>query len=103
MKALILLTLIFSAHAMAADDKCFKAAKNAALEFVKSEGEITNMDEFNDVYDSEQVDVYLQSGWQKEYWSFYNHSAIVNVEVDSVKSKCFVKKVEVVQNDQDQD
>lgn len=105
MKNLVIFaTLLFSLNAMA-DSVCYNRAKMAAFSFVKKDtnGEIATMSDFEDIYSSDMVDVYYMKEWQKEFWSFYNTSAIVNVEVDFKANKCVVKKVELVQNDQDED
>jgi uncharacterized protein YpmB len=102
MKFFILLSLLtLSVSVLASEDKCYSFAKKAAFQEVKNDEEVVTMSDFENFYGDESVEVLLQNGWQKEYWSFSNGSSIVNVEIDAVKTRCFVKKVDFSQNDQD--
>ncbi len=104
MKTLILLgTMLLSTQLLAAGDKCFKAARQAAFKYAVKEEMVTTLAEFNDLLDSEELNIDNHGSWQKEYWSFYNSSLILNVEVDYAKNKCIVKNVDHSQNDQDED
>ncbi len=104
MKSLIVLaTLLMSAQTFASSGECFTAARTAAFRHAVKEEIVETIAEFDDLLDSETLDVEHHGSWQKEYWSFYNWSMFFNVEVDFVKGKCLVKKVGLSQNDQDED
>lgn len=105
MKSLIILSaLVLSTNVMAFEDKCYKAAENAAFSYAKADdAEIATLADFRDIYSSDFVEVSPENGWSREFWAFYNISAIINVEVHAVKGKCFVKKVDLSQNDQDEE
>lgn len=102
MKILVILSLMaFSSLAMAFEDKCYNSAKKAAFNAVKDNEEVITLEDFGNKYGDESVDVIRHKGWQEEYWSFSNPSSIINVEIHALKGKCFVKKVDFSQNDQD--
>lgn len=104
MKLLISLALLASSTlAFASQDKCYETAKQTAFEHALNNEEIQSMDDFTTWYGDESVEVFKQNGWQKEYWTFSNSSRLINVEIDAVKGKCFVKNVDLSQNDQDWD
>lgn len=101
MKSLIALAVVLMSTQSFAADKCFKAARQAAFNYALKEEIVTSLQEFNDILSSEEINVEDNGSWQKEYWSFYNYSLIINVEVDYAKNKCFVKNVDYSQNDED--
>lgn len=101
MKTLIITSMLLaSTAAFSAQDKCYELAKRAAFGLVK-DGDITTIEEFSNEYGNEEVEVVVKNGWQKEYWSFYNTSSIINVEIDALKNQCVLKKLDLSQNDQD--
>lgn len=104
MKTLILLSaIVVSTTAMATQDKCYDAAKTAAFKYAVSEEMLTTMDEFDNRFGNEVVDVYPKKGWQQELWSFGDGSAFIYVTADLVKKKCFIKDVTWGQDDGDID
>lgn len=86
---------------MAFEDRCYDSAKKIAFYTVKDNEEVLTLEDFENKYREDSVEVIRHKSWQEEYWSFSSNSSIINVEIHSLKGKCFVKKVDFSQNDQD--
>ena len=102
MKTILLLSVFaFSSQAIAVQDKCYITAKDAAFKYAVSEEMVSTMDEFGMLFGNEHIELDINNGWQKEYWAFGDGSKFILITVDAVMSKCFVKKIEIAQDDQD--
>lgn len=104
MKFLTLFILFAFSLNLHASDKCYNQARSAAMKFALAEGHITSEKDFVSEFDSEISEISEHSGsWHKEVHSFYNYNYGINVEVDFVAGKCFVKKTNTFQIEHDQD
>jgi hypothetical protein len=103
MKTILALSLMLISLTSFAGTKCYNTAFNAAANQAVIDGYIENVSEFVSAFGNEFDDYEHNGSWQREFFNFGNGSSFYIVEVHSVGTKCFVKKVEFAQDDQDWD
>lgn len=103
MKTIFAMSLMLLSLTSFAGTKCYKSAFNAAANQAMIDGYIEKVSEFVNAFGNEHNEYEHYGSWQKEFFYFGDGSAFYIVEVHSVGTKCFVKKVEFAQDDQDWD
>jgi hypothetical protein len=96
----LLILVSFNGHA---GDKCYSSSRKAAINFAIKEEYISDASQFTSGFGDEVSKIIEYNGiWQKELHSFSNTSLGIDVEVDYIQGKCFIKKTTMFQNDQDE-
>ncbi|MFP5459901.1 MAG: hypothetical protein ACLGG7_14280 [Bacteriovoracia bacterium] len=103
MKIFFAWVLLVSSLASFAGTNYYNSARKAVAQQALEDGYIEKVSDFILVFGDEHDDLEHNHSWQKEFFHFYNTSYGYVVEVHSVGRKCFLKKIDFFQNDQDWD
>ncbi len=104
MKTLLVFALTVMSLSALAQDKCYGPARAAAIKYAIANDYVATAAEFRYRFGDELSEISVHHGsWHKETHSFSDGSMGISVEVDYARGRCFVKKVDWFQDDQDWD